>query len=375
MDELELLARALPDAPPLSPEAVARARARFVADGARVRPATGPSRSPSRSRSRPRVWAWALSAGVATAAMVIAVTLVANLVSAPAQVLVQPPNNALLELADRVERLPDQKAAYWREVIITGERISAGGYDLLKRDRLERTAPLNTAQKSLLQTSAPSALPASAADERAWRAAGAPARIKPLCPQGTPAADCRPIRVTDQLQVCQWRDGNDAQVGDSSLATFTLADLAAIPADRDGLLAKLRDYHRIWEGRGFKQPFAQFLPQASSLLSMPIRPQLRAAILRLLAELPDTKVYGTATDPLGRQALQVTFTRDTGQTQSVGSKSLPLHSRTFLDLATGATLAGASYVPGDILTYYSAQAPETGWIANRPTPPKSCKAK
>ncbi|MFD1538226.1 hypothetical protein [Nonomuraea guangzhouensis] len=369
MDELELLARALPDAPPLSPDAVSRARARFVAKGARVRPATG--------RSRPRVWAWTLSAAVATATMVIAVTLVANLVSAPAQVLVQPRNNELLALADRVERLPQQRGAYWREVIITGTRFSAGGYDLFARQRRERTVPLDTAQRSILQASTPSAFPASAVDERAWRAAGAPTRIKLPCSKGGTPAECEQMRITDQLHVCEWHDGDDAKVGDRSVADLTLADLAAIPADRNGLLAKLRDYHRIWEGRGFKQPFADFVPLAGNLLSMPIRPQLRAAILRLLAELPGTKVYGTATDPLGRQALSVTFTRDTGQSQSVGSKSIPTHSRTYLDMETGAALAQTSWggSRGDILTYYAAQAPGTGWTTNRPTPPKSCKAK
>ncbi|MFI7147049.1 hypothetical protein ACIBO2_19200 [Nonomuraea sp. NPDC050022] len=112
---------------------------------------------------------------------------------------------------------------------------------------------------------------------------------------------------------------------------------------------------------------------------MPIRPQLRATILRLLAELLDTKVYGTATDPLGRQALSITFTRDSEQHQSRGSKSLPAYTRTLLDMETSAKLARTSYVPGgsrgDILTYYAAQAPETGWIASRPIPPKSCKVR
>lgn len=371
MDELELLARALPDAPPPSTEVVARARARLAADGVRTRRVPG--------RSRARLWVWALSSAVATAAMVIAVTLVANLASAPAPVLVQPRNNELLDLAARVERLPEGRGAYWREVTITGGRISAGGYDLLTRQRIERTAPLDTTEKFMLRTSAQAALPASAADERAWRAAGAPTRVKPRCTKDNPADECRPIQITDQPRGCEWRDGNDAQVGDHSLADLTLADLAAIPADRNGLLAKLRDYHRIWQDRGFKQPFEEFLPLAGNLLSMPIRPQLRAAILRLLAELPDTKVYGTATDPLGRKALSVTFTRDREQPRSPGSKPLPAYTRTFLDMETGAALARASYVPGgsggDVLTHYIAQAPETGWITSRPTPPKSCKVR
>jgi hypothetical protein len=371
MDELELLARALPDAPPPSPEVVARARARLATDRPRIRRAA--------VRRRTQVWVWALGAAMATAAMVMAVTVVANLVSVPAPILVQPRNSELLDLADRVERLPGEKAAYWRQVIITGTRVSAGGYDLLSRDRLERTTPLDTAETFTMQTYAPSALPASAADERAWRAAGAPTRVKPRCPQGNPADECRPIRVTDQFHGCEWRSLPHAQVGDSSLAEFTLAELAAIPADRKGLLAKLREYHRIWESRGFEQPFADFLPLAGNLLSMPIRPQLRAAILRLLAKLPDTKVYGTATDPLGRQALSVSFTRDAQQSQAPGARTAPEYTRTLLDLKTGATLARVSYTPGgsggDILTHYTAQTPETGWIAHRPTPPKSCKAR
>ncbi|MEV4014875.1 hypothetical protein AB0J35_30680 [Nonomuraea angiospora] len=353
MDELDLLARALPDAPPPSPEVVARARTRLAA---------------GRTRSRTRVWAWALGAAMATAAVVTAITVLAGVVSAPAPVLVQPRNAELLQLADRVERLPDQRGAYWWEVMITGDRVSAGDYNLRTRQRIERRVPLNTAERTTILSYAATALPASAADERAWRAAGAPARAKPPCPKGTPADDCRPVRITDQLYDCGWYDKGDAQVGDSSVASFTLADLAAIPADRNGLLAKLREYHRVWVSRGFEEPFEDFLPLAGNLLSMPIRPQLRAAILRLLAELPGTMVHGTATDPLGRQALSVTLTRD-----DAGSPSY----RTLLDPQTGATLARVSYVPGssggDVLSY-TARTPETGWTALPPPLPKSCKA-
>ncbi|MFG6195045.1 CU044_5270 family protein [Nonomuraea sp. JJY05] len=353
MDELDLLARALPDAPPPSPEVVARARARLAA---------------GRTRSRTRVWVWALGAAMATAAVVTAITVLAGVVSAPAPVLVQPRNAELLQLADRVERLPDQRGAYWREVMITGDRVSAGGYKLRTRQRIERRVPLNTAERSTIVSYAPTALPASSADERAWRAAGAPARVRPRCAKGNPADECRPVRITDRLYDCGWSERGDAQVGDSSVASFTLADLAAIPADRNGLLAKLREYHRVWGSRGFDEPFEEFLPIAGNLLHMPIRPQLRAAILRLLAELPGTKVHGMATDPLGRQALSVTFTRDMGS---------PAYTNDLLDPRTGAELARVGYAPGSSggdLLIYTVWAPETGWTTQRPPLPKSCKA-
>ncbi|MET7328504.1 hypothetical protein [Nonomuraea sp. NPDC005650] len=76
-----------------------------------------------------------------------------------------------------------------------------------------------------------------------------------------------------------------------------------------------------------------------------------------------------ATDPLGRQALSVTFTRDTGS---------PSYTHEFLDPRTGAMLSRAGYAPGssggDILIY-TARTPETGWTAQRPLLPKSCETR
>ncbi|MEV0627968.1 hypothetical protein [Nonomuraea wenchangensis] len=74
MDEITLLAQAIPDEPPPSAETVARARARLSARHGAARP--------PRPRRRRR-WGWTVGAAVATAAVVMAVAVsVSNLTGA-----------------------------------------------------------------------------------------------------------------------------------------------------------------------------------------------------------------------------------------------------------------------------------------------------
>ncbi|GIH79908.1 hypothetical protein [Planobispora longispora] len=78
MDEITLLGRAIPDAPPPSPQVVARARARLTA-GER-RPAG--HRPPGRRSG----WTWALVCAAATAAVTLAVVFLAGGPTAPSPV-------------------------------------------------------------------------------------------------------------------------------------------------------------------------------------------------------------------------------------------------------------------------------------------------
>lgn len=375
MDELDLLARALPDAPAPSPEVVARARARLA--GA---PATSGVR-------RRRAWGWTLGAALATATVVMmVVTLVSNLAAAPAPVLVRPPkgNQALLDLADRVERRPQESGAYWREVWIDGDRVPAGEYTLRVTSTRTVWYPRDTADPVLLEKRGPSARPATAADERAWRAAGSPGKVKPDCPKGNPADVCRPLPITDDPQGCTygWRVDPKGQLGNTSVANLTLADLDALPADQAGLRTKLRTYHQIWYDQGFKQSFEEFLPTTANLLTMPLRPRVRAALLRLLAGLPTTKVYGEGTDPTGRKGLSVSFYK-AGETYYLGrvSRPMPAYHRQFLDQDTGMMQAHATYagqarqgLRKDDVFGYRASGVAAGWTDERPARPRNCAA-
>ncbi|MFD0476666.1 hypothetical protein ACFQ0B_56875 [Nonomuraea thailandensis] len=83
MDEIRLLAQAIPDEPPPSAETVARARARLIAGKAGAR------------QPRPRRrwgWGWTAGAAVVTAAVVMTVVmLVSNLVGVPEPAPLTPP--------------------------------------------------------------------------------------------------------------------------------------------------------------------------------------------------------------------------------------------------------------------------------------------
>lgn len=322
MDELDLLARALPDARPPSPEVVERARARL----------SGPP--PRKTRSW---WMWA---PLATAAVVVLVaTLVANL--APAATTLVPPagtpriNEELFQLADRVERLPAPGGAYWHRVELSGDWMDTGPYTMLVQGRREVWLPRDPGGPAhRMVWEQPAVRPASTEDERAWRAAGAPGRVRGVC------EGCKPVRVADQPGGCEvsTRVDHEGRYPDTTVSDFTMADLAALPGEPGALMERLRAFHAVWVGRGFSQPFEQFLPVSSNLLAMPIGQASRAALLRLLAGSPSTRVIGPATDPLGRQGIAVDFGGDGGYLED-----LPLDHWQILDPGTGAVLSAGFY--------------------------------
>ncbi|NUW44431.1 CU044_5270 family protein [Nonomuraea rhodomycinica] len=366
MDELDLLDRALPDARPPSAEVVARARARL----------TGPPRLPARRRT----WMWMVTAAAATAAIVTLVfSLVAHLTTAPPAAVAPKPDQALYDLADRIERLPAPSGLYWRHVSIYGTYGRAGGFTYRTTSRLEIWQSRDPVDPMLVTTRAEPARPATPADERAWRAAGSPIRVKP-CGKGERCAD---VTFTDQPKQClyRWDPGAGGALANRSVGTITMAELAAFPTDQNALREKLRTYHQIWHRNGFTQSFEEFLPTAANLLGEPLRPDQRAALIRLLAALPSTKVVGTVTDPLGRPALSVDFGTRGPNVRYVGERTgdLWMEQRTLLDPGTGATLATVDYAAstvswvakGDAMSYH-ATAPETGWTTQRPAPPEGC---
>ncbi|MEU7900979.1 hypothetical protein AB0B45_50170, partial [Nonomuraea sp. NPDC049152] len=128
--------------------------------------------------------------------MALAFALVTNLASAPA--VLSPPrtNQELFDLADRIEKLPAVSGAYWRDVRIDGNHLSSGGYRLVVVGRRETWQPRDPAHSVLEQVwRQVSARPATAEDERAWRAAGAPARVKGHCETSGP---CGSIPIADE---------------------------------------------------------------------------------------------------------------------------------------------------------------------------------
>ncbi|GAA3667297.1 hypothetical protein GCM10022224_034360 [Nonomuraea antimicrobica] len=346
-----------------------------------LRPGRTHSAAAPGSRARPRLWAlWAPLATAAIVALVFA--LVTNLAPAPA--VLNPPrtNQELFDLADRIEKLPAESGAYWRDVRIDGNHLSSGGYTLVVVGRSETWVPRDPANLVLRQLwRQDAARPATAEDERDWRAAGAPDQVKGHCENSGP---CGSIPVANEPKDCRYtlRVDPTGTYPDTTVSEFTMVDLAAIPTNPAELVKQLRAYHEIWNGRGFTQPFEKFLPTTANLLGMPLTPAQRAAIIRVLADLPTTKVVGTVTDPLGRRGISVDFGGAGGSLvySNKPRKELPVYYRQILDPGTGQTLSGVSYAArtalgatkGEVMSYH-ARGPESGWTGPPASPPKGCK--
>lgn len=378
MDELNLLARSLPDAPPPSEEVVERARARL---------ATAIDR-PVRRRALhgKRLWGWTLGAALATVAVVTTViTLVSSLAPVPPTVLVPPgDNDALLRLADDVARLPDATGAYWHRPLLNTSltRVRAGDetFNVRSTGRADLWQPSDPRDPVQVRSRQEYVRPATPADERAWRKAGSPPVVQRVCTPGTDAKDCKKVRLRTEPSGCVYTRAVEpgGVFADLRLGELTLADLAALPADTAQLRRKLEAY---WKAEPNRESFEEFLSAASYLLEMPVRPAVRAAALRLLAELPTTKVGGSITDPLGRPGLAVTFVKSEGFFTEFGADDeVAERYTTILDPRTGAMAAHVSVAAesteglskGTII-HYTAWAPEAGWTDVRPARPRGCK--
>ncbi|MEU0568425.1 CU044_5270 family protein [Nonomuraea sp. NPDC005983] len=375
MDEFDLLARSLPDAPPPSQEVVDRARTRLSATMGR----------PVRHvRRRHAFWGWTAVATVAVITAVIA--LVSSLAPVPVPVIAPPRgNDALLRLADNVGRLPDQTGAYWRRPLLNSGliRVKAGDetFNVLSVSRVDLWQPRDPHDPVQARMRQEYVRPATPADERLWRAADSPSVAQRVCTPGTPAKDCGKVRVSSEPSKCVYTRAVEpgGVFADRRLGALTLADLAALPADVDGLREKLRSY---WQANPDRQSFEEFLPRSSALLGMPVSPAVRAAALRLLAGLPTTKVGGTIIDPLGRPGLAVAFIKSERFFAEFGADDeVAERYTTILDPRTGTVLAPEAGIADESTeglakgTYldYTAWASEAGWTNDRPDRPRSCR--
>ncbi|GAA3472130.1 hypothetical protein [Nonomuraea roseola] len=382
MDELTLLARALPDAPPPSAEVVERARARLAA--ARREPVR-----PRRPGRRGLVWAWTLGTAVATAAVVMAVvTLVSSLAPVPAPALV--PAGGKRPCSDWPTR--------WRNCRTTAAPTGAGrcsttgfrvrvedkAFNVLSSSRIDLWQPRDVRDPVHVERWEQFVRPATSADERAWRAAGAPSTVQRVCTPGTRAGDCKKLRMRSKPSDCLYTHAAEpgGVLGDLRLGELTLADLSALPGDAALLRERLRAYWKAGENARAWKSFEEFLPMALALLELPVSPSVRAAALRLLAGLPTTKVRGSVTDPMGRQGLAVTFVKSEGFTGQFGADDevaeryvAILHPRTGAVLAANVSIAAESaegLAQGTVM-YYQAWAPEAGWTDERPERPRGCR--
>ncbi|MEU1388022.1 MULTISPECIES: hypothetical protein [unclassified Nonomuraea] len=114
---------------------------------------------------------------------------------------------------------------------------------------------------------------------------------------------------------------------------------------------------------------------------MPLRPAVRATVLRLLADLPTTDVRGVIRDPLSREGLAVDFDKGKRYFMEFGTDDEVTEDHTtVLDPATGEILAEVTKAGEDTVGLSKGQTvnsqtwtPTTGWTDDRPQRPQNCR--
>ncbi|MGK5550648.1 CU044_5270 family protein [Actinomadura kijaniata] len=234
----------------------------------------------------------------------------------PAPATAQDARTVLLASAHTAERTPVKPGRYWytrvRTQAVRNERMDRTGLKPGQRSRvvrlpytyieahtqeswLSRTGRDRT--RSITGINAKLSFPA-ATDEAAWRGTGAPQLMD----------------ATERRRAVSDHDGPITHtIGNENVPTGRLLKL---PTDPAALARELRrryeaDVRDANDGKGVAKgvdPYPYYVwVTAQDLLAGPITSGTRAALYRVLADLPEARGEGRATDQLGRPGVAVTM--------------------------------------------------------------------
>ncbi|WP_406309232.1 CU044_5270 family protein [Streptomyces sp. NBC_00623] len=190
--------------------------------------------------------------------------------------------------------------------------------------------------------------PRTKADEARWRAAGSPHTVKIKVKTMTGTNTLGLTMGTRPPMVM--RTNIDDKIYALGSRNVTYQDLGELPSKSGELRTYLERLYAADSGAetGAGRT-AWVLRQAANLITMPVKPAVRAAAYRVMADLPGVKVRGRVSDPLGREGVGVVFP-GTART-SLGITE----QRLVVDPSTGAMLSEQQ-----VLVEPSARAREAG---------------
>ncbi|MGW0798050.1 CU044_5270 family protein [Streptomyces sp. NPDC002692] len=175
--------------------------------------------------------------------------------------------------------------------------------------------------------------PRTAADRKRWNAAGSPHTVVAEVGKASGNAKIAYTIGPGRPMVMH------TSVGDKIYAVgpdnVSYKDLRALPSTSDGLRRHLEALYARDNGAdsGTSGRAAWMLRQAGNLITMPVKPGVRAAAYRVMAGLPGVRVVGHVTDPLGRTGVGVEFP------QSYRTPLGTTRERLVVDPSTGAMLS------------------------------------
>ncbi|HEY3687284.1 MAG TPA: CU044_5270 family protein [Streptosporangiaceae bacterium] len=226
---------------------------------------------------------------------------------------VGPGRPVLLAAADTAAHAAPGAGRYWRTSADVGNVVRVGGaepYLIAERGRVEAWSA--RASGDFSGYSQPLGVDlATAADRAAWRRDGSPTSWNGAAATGL--AD--PEGYTDGGGTARTAPGarvNDTDAGGTPGKPFMVgpralspAGLRALPADPAKLRALLLQDWRRLRSAGDQTEASYLMETAPRILTMPVPPEVRAALYRMLAGLPDVRSLGTVRDVAGRRGAAI----------------------------------------------------------------------
>ncbi|SFP79974.1 MULTISPECIES: CU044_5270 family protein [Actinomadura] len=310
--------------------------------------------APVRSRRRPRLPLLGVAAATAVVAGAVAVVaLRPDGGAAPGPKAVPPGperGNVLLVAATNAQKAPG--GTYWHTKTVMGDvyavgKSAANHYKVDSRQGNETwTGRDGTRHMTHIELAD---VPLTAQDRQKWRAAGSPEWVSIPNPEGGGGQAKLDMRQSSAGR-SPWRASVERFYG------MTVAQIAELPTRPEALEKRLLSlkghWHAVSSDGEREEPIRALRGQervralsdvAGTLLSTaPAPPQVRAAVFRMLADLPGVRAEGKAADPLGRTGTVVSLPLRT--TTPLGlytaPKQLGTYRRQFIvDPATGSLLA------------------------------------
>ncbi|MDX3075625.1 CU044_5270 family protein [Streptomyces sp. MI02-7b] len=150
--------------------------------------------------------------------------------------------------------------------------------------------------------------PRTAADTARWHAAGSPRTVEVGIGKAAGTGKIMFTMGTGRGPMVM-RTNVDDKIYAVGPNNVTYKDLRALPSTSGALSRYLERLHAQDNGAdtGAGNRSAWMLRQAANLVTMPVKPGVRAAAYRVMADLPGVRVTGRVTDPLGRAGVGVDF--------------------------------------------------------------------
>ncbi|MFE0632568.1 CU044_5270 family protein [Streptomyces sp. NPDC058864] len=150
--------------------------------------------------------------------------------------------------------------------------------------------------------------PRTAADRARWQSAGSPRTVEFEVGKKSGTGRLVTVMGTGRRPMVM-RTNVDDKIYAVGPNNVTYKNLRALPSTSAELRRHLDRLYAQDSGAdsGTSARSAWMLRQAGNLVTMPVKPAVRAAAYRVMADLPGVRVTGRVTDPLGREGVGVDF--------------------------------------------------------------------